>query len=286
MRDRARRLVEDLITNHPDGHADFVAEIAGPLPLQIICDMMGIPEGDEADIFHWTSVLLGAGDPEVAHDVDEIVQVTTNLATYGITLAEDRRSNPVDDLTTNLVQAEVDGERLTSQEIASFFILLSAAGNETTRNAISHGMVALSRYPEQRQIWWDDFDGVATTAVEEIVRWATPVIFMRRNLTQDIEMGGVAMKTGDKVSMWYNSADRDERKFPNPWMFDVTRDPNPHVGFGGGGAHFCLGANLARREIKVAFEELRQRVPDIVAVEEPAILRSAFIHGIKRLPVA
>jgi cytochrome P450 len=285
VRDRARRLVGKLITDHPDGHADFVAAIAGPLPLQVICDMMGIPEEDEADIFHWTSVLLGAGDPEMAEELTDVVEVTTNLANYGITLAENRRSHPADDLTTSLVHAEVDGERLTSQEIASFFILLSAAGNETTRNAISHGMVALSRYPEQRQIWWDDFDRVATTAVEEIVRWATPVIFMRRNLTRDIEMGGVAMKTGDKVSLWYNSANRDERKFPNPWLFDVSRDPNPHVGFGGGGAHFCLGANLARREIKVAFEELRHQVPDIVAVEEPAILRSAFIHGIKRLPV-
>jgi methyl-branched lipid omega-hydroxylase len=285
VRDRARRLVEDLIINHPDGQADFVAEIAGPLPLQIICDMMGIPERDEPDIFHWTTILLGGGDPDVAGELGEIVEATTNLANYGMSLAEDRRSNPVDDLTSNLVQAEVDGEQLSSQEIASFFILLSAAGNETTRNAISHGMVALSRYPEQRKIWWDDFDGVAPTAVEEIVRWATPVIFMRRNLTQDIEMGGVAMKAGDKVSMWYNSANRDERKFPNPWMFDVTRDPNPHLGYGGGGAHFCLGANLARREVRVAFEELRQRVPDIVAVEEPAILRSAFIHGIKRLPV-
>jgi methyl-branched lipid omega-hydroxylase len=165
-------------------------------------------------------------------------------------------------------------------------MLLSAAGNETTRNAISHGMVCLTRYPEQRAIWWDDFDDVSASAVEEIVRWATPVIFMRRNLTEDVELSGVPMKAGDKVSLWYASANRDETKFANPWLFDVTRNPNPHVGYGAGGAHFCLGANLARREIRVLFEELRRQAPDIVAVEEPAILRSPFIHGIKRLPVA
>ena len=214
------------------------------------------------------------------------IAAVAELAEYGVRLAEERRAQPGDDLTTSLVHAEVDGERLTSAEIASFFILLSAAGNETTRNAISHGMVALTRYPEEREKWWSDFDGVAATAVEEIVRWASPIIFMRRNLTQDFEMGGIEMKAGDKVSMWYNSANRDERKFGNPWLFDVTRDPNPHIGFGAGGAHFCLGANLARREIRVLFEELRRQIPDIVAVEEPAILRSAFVHGIKRLPVA
>lgn len=286
VRDRARRLVTGLVAGHPDGRADFVAEVAAPLPLQIICDMMGIPETDEQKVFHWTTVILGAGDVEASGDFDEVVSAVLELGDYGLALAEDRRAHPSDDLTTNLVQAEVDGERLTSAEIASFFILLSAAGNETTRNAISHGMVALTRYPEERHTWWTDFDGVAGTAVEEIVRWASPVIFMRRNLTQDIELHGIKMKAGDKVSMWYNSANRDERKFGNPWLFDVTRNPNPQIGFGAGGAHFCLGANLARREIRVLLEELHRMVPDIVAVEEPAILRSAFVHGIKRLPVA
>jgi cytochrome P450 len=285
VRDRARQLVTNMVASHPEGCADFVADVAGPLPLQIICDMMGIPEEDEEKIFHWTTVIMSTGDEEASGDFDEIVKVATELAEYGVGLAEERRARPGDDLTTNLVQAEVDGERLTSAEIASFFILLTAAGNETTRNAISHGMVALTRYPEQRQKWWRDFDGVAGTAVEEIVRWASPIIFMRRNLTQDIEMRGIEMKAGDKISMWYNSANRDEGKFGNPWLFDVTRDPNPQIGYGAGGAHFCLGANLARREIRVLFEELHTQVPDIVATEEPAILRSAFVHGIKRLPV-
>ena len=209
-----------------------------------------------------------------------------DIGAYASALAEDRRVNHHDDLTTSLVEAEVDGDRLSSSEIASFFILLVVAGNETTRNAISHGLLALSRYPEQREKWWSDFDGLAPTAVEEIVRWASPVIYMRRTLTRDIELSGVKMAAGDKAALWYNSANRDESKFANPWAFDVTRDPNPHLGFGGGGAHFCLGANLARREIRVAFDELRREIPDIAAVEEPARLLSQFIHGIKRLPVA
>ena len=286
VRDRAHGIVTNMVAQHRDAEADFVAEVSGLLPLQIICDMMGIPEEDEQKVFHWTTVILGVGDDEVSGEYDEVIRAVTELAEYGVRLAEDRRARPGDDLTTNLVHAEVDGERLTSDEIASFFILLSAAGNETTRNAISHGMVALTRYPEERHKWWSDFDGVAATAVEEIVRWASPIIFMRRNLTQDIEMRGIKMKAGDKVSMWYNSGNRDEAKFDNPWLFDVTRDPNPHIGYGAGGAHFCLGANLARREIRVLFEELHRQIPDVVAVEEPAILHSAFVHGIKRLPVA
>jgi cytochrome P450 len=283
---RARRLVDEMVRDHPDGRADLVQALSGPLPLQIICDMMGIPEEDEPKVFRWTTIMLGVGDDEVAPDFDTVVTAVLEMADYATQLAESRRAHPAEDLTSNLVQAEFEGDRLTSSEIGSFFILLSAAGNETTRNAISHGMVALSHYPEERATWWDHFDAHAGTAVEEIVRWASPLIFMRRNLTEDIEMGGVAMKAGDKVSMWYASANRDETKFVDPWSFDITRNPNPHLGYGAGGAHFCLGANLARREIRVAFEELRDRVPDIVAAEEPAILRSAFIHGIKRLPVA
>ena len=167
-----------------------------------------------------------------------------------------------------------------------FFILLTVAGNETTRNAISHGVLALSRYPEERHKWWADYEGLEHTAVEEIVRWASPVVYMRRTLTRDFELSGTKMAAGDKVSLWYCSANRDESKFADPWTFDVARNPNPHVGFGGGGAHFCLGANLARREIRVVFDELRREIPDITATKEPARLLSQFIHGIKSLPVA
>ena len=286
VRERAHRLVAAMIANRPDGEADLVSELAGSLPLQVICDMMGIPEEDHQRVFHWTNVLLGFGDPDLATDFEEFIKVSMDIGAYATALAEDRRVNHHDDLTTSLVEAEVDGERLSSSEIASFFILLVVAGNETTRNAISHGVVALSRYPEQRDKWWSDFDSLAPTAVEEIVRWASPVVYMRRTLTQDIELSGTKMAAGDKVSLWYNSANRDESKFADPWTFDVARSPNPHVGFGGGGAHFCLGANLARREIRVAFDELRREIPDIVATEEPALLLSQFIHGIKRLPVA
>jgi cytochrome P450 len=286
VRERAHRLVASLITNHPDGEADLVGELAGPLPLQIICDMMGIPEEDHQRIFHWTNVILGFGDPDLTTDFEEFLQISMDIGAYATALAEDRRVNHHDDLTTSLVQAEVDGDRLSSSEIASFFILLVVAGNETTRNAISHGVLALSRYPSEREKWWSNYDALAPTSVEEIVRWASPVVYMRRTLTRDVELGGVKMAEGDKATLWYNSADRDESKFANPWMFDVARDPNPHLGFGGGGAHFCLGANLARREIRVVFDELRRQIPDIVAVEEPARLLSQFIHGIKSLPVA
>jgi cytochrome P450 len=286
VHERARRLVASMIAAHPDGTGDAVSELAGPLPLQVICDMMGIPEEDHQRIFHWTNVILGFGDPDLATDFEEFAQVSMEIGGYATALAEDRRSNPHDDLTTSLVQAEVDGERLTSAEVASFFILLTVAGNETTRNAISHGLLALTRYPEQRQKLWADFDGVSHAAVEEIVRWASPVIYMRRTLTRDFELSGTKMAAGDKATLWYCSANRDESKFADPWMFDVTRDPNPHLGFGGGGAHFCLGANLARREIRVMFEELNREIPDIVATEEPARLLSPFIHGIKTLPIA
>ncbi|OBB62038.1 cytochrome [Mycobacterium sp. 852013-51886_SCH5428379] len=286
VRERAGRLIGDMIANHPDGSADLVSEFAGPLPLQIICDMMGIPEDDHQRIFHWTNVILGFGDPDIATDFDEFLTVAMDIGAYASAMAEDRRARPGDDLTTSLVQAELDGERLTSSEVASFFILLVVAGNETTRNAISHGVLALSRYPEQRDDWFSAYQEVAPTAVEEIVRWASPVAYMRRTLTRDAELSGVQLREGDKVTLWYGSANRDETKFDRPWMFDVRRHPNPHVGFGGGGAHFCLGANLARREITVAFEEIHRKIPDLVVTEEPDRLQSAFIHGIKRLPVA
>ena len=286
VRERAERLVRTMVQDNPGGEADLVQALSGPLPVQVICDMMGIPEEDHGKIFHWTNVILGVGDEDIASTFEEFEQVANDMAAYGVALADARRSAPGDDLTTNLVQAEVDGERLSDMDVASFFILLAAAGNETTRNAISHGVVALSRYPDEKARWWGDFDAHARTAAEEIVRWASPVIYMRRRATQDTEVGGQRIAEGDKVTMWYASANRDERKFADPWRFDITRDPNPQVGYGSGGPHFCLGANLARRELTMALAELHRQVPDIVAVDEPAILMSPFIHGIMRLPVA
>jgi len=194
-------------------------------------------------------------------------------------------ARPREDITSVLMAADIDGDRLTASEFASFFILLVVAGNETTRNAISHGMKALTDFPGERRKWMADFEGVAPTAVEEIVRWATPVIHFRRTASRDVLVRGETIRAGDKVVLWYNSANRDEAAFPDPYRFDVTRSPNDHVGFGGGGAHFCLGANLARREIKVMFEELFRKLPDIRVVGEPDMLFSGFIHGVKRMKV-
>ena len=280
---QARRIVDAVA---PKGSCDFVEEIAAALPLRIICDMMGIPESDHRRVFELTNVILGIGDPEYGTTMEVLLDAAVELSQYAQALAEDRRAHPHDDITTALMQAEVDGERLTTAELGSFFILLVVAGNETTRNAISHGMKALTDFPAERARWVADFDRIAPAAVEEIVRWATPVIHFRRSVTRDVELGGETIRAGDKVVLWYTSANRDEAAFPDPYRFDIARTPNDHVGFGGGGPHFCLGANLARREIRVMFETLLGRLPDIHVTAPPDMLHSAFIHGIKRMPVS
>ena len=196
-----------------------------------------------------------------------------------------RLAEPADDITSALVHAEVDGERLSHAELASFFILLCTAGNETTRNAISHGLWALTENPGQRGIWLEDFETVTRTAVEEIVRWATPVLHFRRTVTTDgVTLGDHEFSAGDKVVLWYYSANRDEDVFEDPHRFGVRRTPNNHIGFGGPGPHFCLGTHLARREISVMFRQLLGRFPQIRATAEPERLRSNFINGIKHLP--
>jgi cytochrome P450 len=287
VREKATGVVDRMLEENPDGECDFVEWIAAPLPLQIICEMMGIPEEDTAQIFQWTNVILGAGDPEYGGSYDALMNAALAMFAYAQALGEDRRANPRDDITSVLMHAELDGDRLSTQEFGSFFILLVVAGNETTRNAISHGMKALTDHPDQRELWFSDFDGHARTAVEEIVRWATPVIHFRRTATEDTELAGQKIAAGDKVVLWYNSANRDERVFDDPYRFDITRPIHPaHVGFGAGGPHFCLGANLARREITVMFDELRRRVPDLRTTGEPDYLQSFFINGIKRLPCA
>ncbi len=267
---------------------DFVAEIAAALPLKIICDMMAIPASEYRFVFDRSNIILGAADPDYVTDFTEavpaILRAGQDLAALVERLAGERRSRPGEDLTSALLQANVDGEQLTDAEIASFFILLVVAGNETTRNAISHGMKALCDYPEQRRIWASDFERIAPTAVEEIVRWATPVIHFRRTATRDTVLAGQPIRGGEKVVMWYNSGNRDEAVFDDPYRFDVQRTPNEHVGFGGPGPHFCLGAHLARREITVMFRQLFSRLPDLQVTGEPAPLRSFFINGIKRLP--
>ncbi|MFC7385777.1 cytochrome P450 [Sphaerisporangium rhizosphaerae] len=287
VRTAAARIVDELLEKGPG--CDFVTEVAARLPLKIICDMMGIPEKDYGYVFDRSNVILGASDPEYvpSGDQDEIVSA---LLTAGMELqqlvqdlAAFRAENPTGDLTSSLVNANVDGERLTMQELGSFFILLVVAGNETTRNAISQGLLLLTRNPAEKARWLSDVEGHAPKAVEEIVRLASPVNYMRRKVTRDIELNGTTYHKGEKTVLYYWSANRDAAVFADPYRFDITRDPNPHVGFGGPGPHFCLGAHLARREITLMFRELLHRVPRIEA-GRPQRLFSSFINGVKHLP--
>jgi cytochrome P450 len=287
VRTKATAIVDRLLEQFPDGECDFVEQIAAPLPLQIICEMMGIPPSDEAQIFQWTNVILGFGDPEYVSSFEQLMGVLFEMFAYAQKLGEDRRANPGDDIASVLMHAEVDGERLTSQEFGSFFILLVVAGNETTRNAIAHGMKMLTDSPDQRRLWFDAYEEHTKTAVDEIVRCATPVIHFRRTVSEDTVIRNTKIQAGQKVVLWYNSANRDETVFANPDQFDVTRPLQPQqVGFGAGGPHFCLGANLARREIAVIFDEIRTRLPNLVITSEPDYLQSAFINGIKRMRCA
>jgi cytochrome P450 len=287
VRTKAAAIVDRILDKFPEGECDFVDEIAAALPLEVICDMMGIPAEDISKIYHWTNVILGGADPDVGRDYEYLMTAALEMFQYAQELGENRRATPTDDITSVMMNAEVDGEQLTAQEFGSFFILLVVAGNETTRNAISHGMKALTDFPEQRDIWFGDFDAHTRTAVDEIVRFSTPVIHFRRTATEDTVLAGHQLHAGDKVVMLYSAANRDERVFRDPESFDVTRPLQPaQVGFGAGGPHFCLGANLARREIGVMFDEIRRRLPEMRITGEPAYLQSNFINGIKRLPCA
>ncbi len=275
VRRKARAIVARVA---PAGSCDVVTELAAPLPLEIICEMMGIPRDQWQRVFELTNVILG--DINSTPDLGALMGAAVEMAEIARAVGENRLAEPQDDLVSAMMHAEVDGEALQPMEMASFFILLAAAGNETTRNAITHGLRLLTLHPDQRDRWSADVEGVSPTAVEEIVRCATPVIHFRRTATADTRVGEVEIAEGDKVVMWYESANRDPRAFDRPDEFDVTRTPNEHIGFGAGGPHFCLGANLARREIRVMFEELFRWVPDIHTVGDPTWLRSPFIHGI------
>ena len=281
----AASVVDDLVATGP---CDFVPNVAARLPLKIICDMMGIP-GDQYDmVLANSNIILSGADPEfLSEDMDQAVlqllgagQALADLVTA---LAADRATAPREDLVSALVTANIDGEQLTSAELASFFILLVVAGNETTRTALSHALMLLTEYPDQRALLLADMENRLEGAVEEIVRYASPVVFMRRTLTRDYTMNGQDYRKDDKVVLYYYSANRDEDLFADPERFDITRSPNPHVGFGGAGRHYCLGAHLARRELRVMLRELLTRVPDITA-GEPDRLLSSFVNGIKHLP--
>jgi cytochrome P450 len=270
-----------------DGTLDVVADIAAPIPLRVICDMMGVPDEDRALVLSQSNIVLSGGDPELIENQDEpltaVLEAGIALAGIMERLAAERLERPTEDLTTALVTTEVDGERLSHQEIASFFILLLVAGNETTRNAISQGVLALSEHPEQRARWAAD-PSIDRTAVEEIVRWTSPITWMRRTATRDGELNGLRFSAGDKFLLFYAAANRDPEVFADPHVFDLTRDPNPHVGFGAHGPHFCLGAHLARREIAVTFQQLFEQLPDLEVTGQPDRLRNSFVNGLKRLP--
>lgn len=291
--DQVEALCTEVVDGFCDqGEADLVKVLSQPFPLLVICDMMGIPRSEVNTVLDATNVILGGGDPEyIKPDEDPIAALIaagmalTNLMTE---LVDFKRDNPADDLTTKLVHNATEDGALTPGEIASFFILLATAGNDTTRNAISHGMDLLSKNPDQRRIWQADVDSVTPTAVEEIVRMSSPVTFMRRTATGDVRVGAHEFHDGDKVVMIYVGANRDPRVFDDPERMDVRRDPNPHVGFGGPGPHFCLGAHLARREVALVFRELFKRLPDIEVSGPSTPLQTAglpLVAGVKHLPV-
>lgn len=282
IRERAERILDDAIAK---GECDFVTDIAAELPLQAIAELLGVPMEDRHKLFDWSNRMIGSIDPEYAVSEEHVRNAQIEMFMYAKELADERKANPRDDIITTLLRSEVDGHSLSELDFNLFFLLLAVAGNETTRNAISHGMAAFLDSPDQYQILVED-PSVIDHAVEEIVRWASPVMYFRRNVTQDFELRGTQLKAGDKVSIWYISANRDEDVFTNPFDFDIRRDhiAEPHVAFGHG-QHFCLGFNLARLEIKVLFEELAKRVTKIESVGDISRLRSNFIAGIKHLPV-
>jgi len=285
VRRAATAVVDDLLAAGP---CDFVSQVAARLPLKFICDMMGIPDDHYEMVLANSNLILSGFDPEfISENPDEVVAQLLGagqaLADLVTSLGAARAQAPADDLLSALVTANIDGEQLTSAELASFFILLVVAGNETTRNALSHALLLFTEFPEQRALLLADLEGRLGGAVEEIVRYVSPVLYMRRTLTRDYTMNGQDYREGDKVALYYYSANRDEAVFGDPERFDITRSPNPHVGFGAAGPHFCLGAHLARREVTVMLRELLTRVPDIT-VGEPDRLLSSFVNGIKRLP--
>jgi cytochrome P450 len=284
VRTRARSLMAQASAI---GTCDFVENFAAPLPLQVICDMLGVPSEDEKQIFEWTNIILGAGDPDFGGSFEALFNGALGMYNYAQALGQDRLDHPGEDLVSILMQADVDGARLTPAEFGSFFILLAVAGNETTRNAISWGMKMLTEHPDQLHAWQADPTGMGPSAIEEIVRWASPVIHMRRTALVDTRIGDVDIAAGDKIVMWYWSANRDESVFPNGHAFDLHRaNAKEQVGYGGGGPHFCLGANLARREITVMFQEIFRWFPDLHITSEPSRLLSPFINGIKRMDCA
>ncbi|MFF8604903.1 cytochrome P450 [Streptomyces sp. NPDC015346] len=289
LRARARTIVEEAKRNagadHADGGGDgsfdFVTQVAVELPLQAIAELIGVPQEDRSRIFDWSNKMIGYDDPEYAITEEIGAEAAMELIGYSMNMAAARKECPAGDIVSQLVAAEGQGN-LSSDEFGFFVLLLAVAGNETTRNAISHGMHAFLTHPDQ----WELFKRERpATAAEEIVRWATPVVSFQRTATQDTELGGQKIRRGDRIGLFYSSANNDPEVFGNPEDFDITRDPNPHLGFGGGGPHFCLGKSLAINEIELIFNALADVLPDLTLVGEPRRLRAAWLNGIKELRV-
>ncbi|HEX4190916.1 MAG TPA: cytochrome P450 [Marmoricola sp.] len=276
----ARRIVRDAVAV---GSGNFVEQVASQFPLEVIGDMLGIPATDRQKIFDWTNQMTGAEDEELAREDNDPAAAAAEVLMYSMVLAADRRENPRDDIVTKLVNADVDGRGLTDDEFGFFVIALAVAGNETTRSATANGMSAFFDHPDQWDLWVRERP---STMVDEVIRWATPVTSFQRTALTDIELGGVQIKAGQRVGLFYASANHDEDVFADPFTFDITRDPNPHLAFGGHGAHYCIGANLARAEVRMIFDALADYAPGIRRTGEPSRLRSGWLNGIKDLPVS
>ncbi|MGH3596881.1 MAG: cytochrome P450 [Mycobacterium sp.] len=280
----AKTIVEEL--RAAGSGADFVEHCAKELPIRTLSDMVGIPESERQRVAHVADAIVSWGDPvylDGRNPLEVMFEAVTHLHQVAGTLAAERRDHPGDDLFTSLVTAEVDGDRLTDADIAAYFVLLAVAGNDTTRQTTSHAIKALTDFPDQRAWLLEDFDNRIGTAVEEFIRFATPVMTFRRTATTDFELGGQTIRAGEKVVMFYASGDWDTEVFAHPDRFDLSRDPNPHVGFGGGGQHYCLGTHVARAQLRAIFGELLRQLPDIQA-GDPAYVPGNFIHGIRSMP--
>lgn len=277
LAERARDIAEKAFS---EGSGDFVEQVSCELPLQAIAGLMGVPQEDRMKLFHWSNQMVGDMDPEFASN--DAISASVELITYGMQLAAERADKPGEDLVTKLVQADVEGHKLSDDELGFFVILLAVAGNETTRNSITQGMMAFAEFPDQ----WELFkaERPATTA-DEIVRWATPVTSFQRTALEDTELDGVPIKKGQRVVMMYRSANFDEDVFDDPYSFNILRDPNPHVGFGGTGAHYCIGTNLARMTIDLMFNAIADAMPDLTPLNDPERLRSGWLNGIKHWQV-
>ncbi|MDT5199169.1 MAG: cholest-4-en-3-one 26-monooxygenase [Mycobacterium sp.] len=258
------------------GSGDFVEQVSCELPLQAIAGLLGVPQEDRDKLFRWSNEMTGGEDPEYA-DVDP-AQSSMELIMYAMAMADERGKNPTDDIVTTLIQADIDGEKLSDDEFGFFVIMLAVAGNETTRNSITHGMIAFANNPDQWELYKKERP---STAADEIVRWATPVTAFQRTANEDTELGGVQIKKGQRLVMSYRSANFDDEVFDDPYSFNILRDPNPHVGFGGTGAHYCIGANLARMTINLIFNAVADHMPDLKPISTPERLRSGWLNGIK-----